>query len=165
MTMKVKNKMVVAIEYSISDTEGSIIDSNKGFSPLEYLHGGANLVPAVEAALEGLSVGDEKQISVKAAEAYGIYNPSLVTEIQRSDVEDGHALQKGDSATIADGREGVVIETSVRTVTIDVNHPLAGEDLSYNVKIISIRQAREEEYLKGEPLPEFFGCGNVPGCC
>ena len=147
--MKIAKDMVVAIEYTIRDQEGDVVDSSDGRQPLVYLHGYRQIVPGVEAAIEGLEAGHALEIEVPPAGAYGDRDPGAVVVVPREAFPDGEDLEPGTMfrAYRSDGRPLVfsVIEASREVVVVDANHPLAGKTLRVAVAVLSVRPATEDE--------------------
>ncbi len=152
----------VEIHYTLTNSKGDIVDSSRNASPLPYLHGHENLVPGLEKALEGKKVGDVIQVSVSPDEGYGERSPALTQSVPRSmfqfdgDIEVGMRFE----AEAAHGIELVtVVAVDDDMVTIDANHPLAGETLNFDVEIMSVRDATAEEMEHGHVHGE-GGCGH-----
>ncbi|AEE15680.1 FKBP-type peptidyl-prolyl cis-trans isomerase [Treponema brennaborense] len=163
--MTIAKDKVVSIEYTLKDSEGEILDSSEGMGPLDYIHGHQNLIPGLERELDGKKAGDELSVTVEAADGYGEYNQELVVEVPKSQFEDGVTIEEGMQfeASSPDGNRVVtVIEVTDEKVTIDANHPLAGEKLFFTVKITGVRDATEEELAHG--LHEECGCGCGGDC-
>jgi len=157
---------VYSIEYTVKNSKGEVVDSNKGQAPLEFIAGKGQIIPGLEKEIEKMEVGEEKTITVPAKEAYGEYNPEMVEELPREQFQ-GIELQKGmtlygqtpDGQTIA----VIVKDFDDKKVVIDYNHPLAGEDLTFDVKVVSKREATPEESLTGQVGGGHCGSGNC-GC-
>jgi FKBP-type peptidyl-prolyl cis-trans isomerase SlyD len=163
--MKVENNKVVNIHYSATDIDGNIVDSNEEFAPLEYLHGYNNILAAVEAALDGLTTGQETQVTLTPAEAFGEYDTAKLMKVSHAVFPVGaEELQSGDIVESSDGKELLVKSVNETTITLEGNHPLAGKSLNFWVKVISIREATEGELQQGHPLLEQNeSCAS--GCC
>ena len=163
MAIKAENS-VVGLEYELTEAgQNEVIDSNKGGAPLEFIMGKGQLIPGLEKALVGMSEGDEQTITVPAAEAYGERDDSAVEELPKEQFE-GIDLQKGMSL-YGQGQQGETIQVTVvdfddNTVKVDFNHPLAGKDLEFKVKIASERDATADEAATGQ-----VGGGCADGNC
>jgi len=159
--VKVEKNKVVSLDFTLWDAEGEVIDSSEGGEPLEYLHGHLNLVPGLEKALDGKVVGDSFKITVPAAEAFGERDEDLVQVLPRSDFPEELELMPGMQfeAEDEDGNTIVTI-TAVdgEEITVDSNPEFAGMDLTYEVKVVEIREATEEEIEHGHVHGE--GCGH-----
>jgi FKBP-type peptidyl-prolyl cis-trans isomerase SlyD len=165
MDMTISKDSVVTIEYTLTDDQNEVLDSSEGMGPLEYLHGHNNLIPGLEKELEGKKAGDSFKTTVPPAEAYGEFQKELVVEVDRSQFPDDVEITEGMQFE-AGGPDGshVVTVTAVndKKVTVDANHPLAGETLHFDVKVVSIREATEEEKENG--LDQGCGCGCGDDC-
>ncbi|MDR2095062.1 MAG: peptidylprolyl isomerase [Treponema sp.] len=165
--MNITKNLVVSIGYTLKDADNRIIDSAPVSDPLVYLHGYENIIPGLEKALEGKTVGDTFDIIIPASEAYGEWNESLVTELPL-DRFDGEQVEEGMRfQTQTDtGCQVVVTVTGVSNgmVTIDGNHPLAGMELNFNVTVAGIREADPEELAHGHIHAPCGDCGGEGGC-
>jgi FKBP-type peptidyl-prolyl cis-trans isomerase SlyD len=166
MAIKAENS-VVGIEYELTEAgKSDILDSNKGSLPLEFITGKEQIIPGLERQLVGLKEGEEASILVKAEEAYGLRDDSVVQTLPKEQFA-GIELEKGMSL-YGQGQNGETIQVTVvdfdeNSVTVDFNHPLAGKDLMFNVKVISERDATEQEAVTGHV--EKGGCeGGSCGC-
>lgn len=149
--MQVANDKVITIDYTLTDQEGEVLDSSKEQGPLTYLHGAGNIIPGLEAALEGKSAGDQLKVTIEPEEAYGLRDDALVQAIPRAnfpddDIEIGMRFR-------AEGHGGsrifTVVEVNDDEVTVDANHPLAGQKLSFDVTVVKVRDATAEELSHG----------------
>lgn len=151
--MQIADKAVVSIDYTLRNDEGEILDSSEGAQPLAYLHGAANIIPGLEQALLGKKAGDELEVSVEPEDAYGEFSLELVATLERSMFEGVDELLPGMQfhASAPDGGMQVVTVRDVDgdQVTVDGNHPLAGQRLHFKVKVVSVREATAEELDHG----------------
>lgn len=151
--MQIADKAVVSIDYTLRNDEGEILDSSEGAQPLAYLHGAANIIPGLEQALLGKKAGDELEVSVEPEDAYGEFSLELVATLERSMFEGVEELLPGMQfhASAPDGGMQVVTVRDVDgdQVTVDGNHPLAGQRLHFKVKVVSVREATAEELDHG----------------
>ena len=149
--MIIEKDRVVSIDYTLRDNNGNLIDSSEGSDPLEYLHGNGNIIPGLEKALAGKKAGDKLTCSIAAADAYGERDDSLIFKVNKSEFE-GADIEVGMQFE-AHGEEGAQIVTvegiEGEEVTIDANHPLAGETLNFDVKVVDVREATSEELEHG----------------
>lgn len=140
MTM-IGNGSKVSIHYTLT-VDDEIIDSSEGHEPLEYVHGEGEIVPGLENALIGLVAGDKRQVVVAPDQGYGVANPDAVQEIDLEAFADDEGLEVGAVISVEtdDGYtfDAVVTEISETTVTLDLNHPLAGKTLNFDVVIVSV---------------------------
>ena len=151
--MKVGKDKVVLMHYTLKNDAGDVIDSSDGADPLPFLQGHGNIIPGLESALEGSKVGDKLEVSIKPEEGYGVRMKDAIQEIPSSalkgvdEVKVGMQLQSQDQ----DGNAFLVNVTKIEDdkITVDANHPLAGETLHFSVSIESIRKAEAEELSHG----------------
>lgn len=132
----------VSLEYTLKLNDKDVVESNVGGEPMTYVHGSQEIVPGLEKALEGMSVGEKKHIAVKPADAYGEVDRKAIQEVKKSLVPE-HAWKVG-AELEARGPEGQslfphVTEVKADSVVLDFNHPLAGKTLYFDVKILDIR--------------------------
>jgi FKBP-type peptidyl-prolyl cis-trans isomerase SlyD len=150
--MRIESNSVVTLHYTLKDNDGNIIDQSDDGSFL-YLHGAMNIIPGLENALTGKSAGDEVSVKVSPEEGYGVKDPERIQEVPKEMFENSDEIAVGTQfhAQSPDGGAIVVTVTGVKedVVVIDGNHALAGVDLNFDVKVIDVRQASEEEMAHG----------------
>ncbi|AHK15212.1 MAG: peptidylprolyl isomerase [Thalassolituus sp.] len=151
--MTIAQHKVVTIHYKVVDVaSGEVIDSSEGGAPMTYLHGFQNIIPGLEQALEGKVVGDEFEVQVEPADAYGEYSDERIQQVPVAAFEGVEQVEPGMAFT-AQTEHGPInlIVTAVEEdiVTVDANHPLAGKALAFSVKVESVRDASEEELAHG----------------
>jgi len=150
--MTISENSVASIHYTLTDGEGKVIDTSEGQEPLAYLHGAGNIIPGLEKALLGKSVGDKFTVTIPAAEAYGVRDDSMVQELPSNMFSGIDNIEVG-MEFHAETEHGlqVVTVTNVEgdNVTIDGNHPLAGVDLTFDVEVAEVRPASAEELEHG----------------
>ncbi|WP_040810350.1 FKBP-type peptidyl-prolyl cis-trans isomerase [Nocardia concava] len=153
--MSIAADKVVSIEYTLTDDDGEVLDTSVGDEPLVYLHGAENIVEGLEKALDGKQPGDEIEVVVEPEEGYGDYLVELVSTVDRAAFDGVDELEVGMEfeAEAPDGESQIVVVRAVDgdEVTIDANHPLAGQRLHFKVKVIDIRDATEDELAHGHP--------------
>ena len=151
--MQIAAHKVVTIDYTLTDDAGQVIDSSEGGEPLAYIQGIGNIIPGLEAALEGKKAGDSLKVSIAPAEGYGERDDSLKQAVPRQMFETPEEIQVGMQfhTMTEDGNVMVVtvVETSAETVTVDANHPLAGQNLNFDVTVKDVREATSEELEHG----------------
>ncbi len=150
--MQIAKDTVVSIDYTLKDDDGSVLDSSEGKQPLSYLHGSGNIIPGLEQALEGKAPGDELNVRVEPADAYGERREELQQAVPKNLFEGVDELQPGMQFQ-AQGDGGTQIVTVVDVeddqVTVDANHPMAGVALNFDVKVVDVRDATDEEREHG----------------
>jgi FKBP-type peptidyl-prolyl cis-trans isomerase SlyD len=153
MSVLIGENSVVSLNYTLTDDAGKVLDSSDGTKPMVYLHGAGNIVPGLEKALVGKTEGDSFKVRVEPAEAYGEVVPNGVKTIERSAFEGVDVVEVGMAfqAQAPDGSEQHIMVTKVEgdDVTIDINHPLAGVALNFDINILSVREATKEELDHG----------------
>jgi FKBP-type peptidyl-prolyl cis-trans isomerase SlyD len=147
----IQKDQVVSFHYTLTDEQGNVIDKSEG-TPLVYLHGHHNIIPGLENALVGKTVGEKLTVNVAPADGYGEYQPELVQEVPRQmfqgvdNIEAGMQFQ----AQTDDGIQVVIVkDVTADAVIVDANHPLAGQALTFDVEIVEIRAASSEELAHG----------------
>lgn len=159
--MKIANDLAVAIHYTLTDESGETIDSSAGAEPLTYLQGHANIIPGLERELEGCVVGDKKVVVVQPADGYGEHDENLVQAVPREMFSGVDSIEVGMEFQVQgpQGEQFVeVTEVSEETITVDGNHVLAGKVLKFDVEVVEVRAATEEELEHGHIHGE--GCSH-----
>jgi FKBP-type peptidyl-prolyl cis-trans isomerase SlyD len=151
--MTISQHKVVSIHYKVVDVANAEeIDSSEGGEPMTYLHGASNIIPGLEQALEGKGIGDEIEVTVEPADAYGEYSEDRIQQVPMEAFEEMEKVEPGMMVTAQsdDGQINLMVtEVDETTVTVDANHPLAGKSLSFDVKVEAVRDASEEEISHG----------------
>lgn len=151
--MNIESKKVATIHYTLKNDAGETLDSSREREPLAYIQGIGNIIPGLEKALEGKAEGDNVEVTIKPEEGYGERNEQLIQSIPKTQFEQGVDLKPGMQVQgqTEDGRVQVFTITDVadEAVTIDGNHPLAGETLHFNVDVVDVRDAEAEELDHG----------------
>jgi FKBP-type peptidyl-prolyl cis-trans isomerase SlyD len=151
--MTIAQHKVVSIHYKVVDVaSGETIDSSEGGAPMTYLHGAQNIIPGLEAALEGKQVGDEFEVTIEAADAYGEYSEDRVQQVPREAFTGVEQIEPGMAFTAQTAQGPInLIVTGVEEdiITVDANHPLAGKSLAFSVSVATVRDASEEELSHG----------------
>ena len=150
--MQIQSNSVVTLHYTLKDNDGNIIDQSDDGSFL-YMHGAMNIIPGLENALAGKSAGDEISVKVSPEEGYGVKDDARIQEVPKDMFDSADEIQVGVQFH-AQGPDGsavvvTVIEVKDDAVVIDANHALAGVDLNFEVKIVDVREATEEEVEHG----------------
>lgn len=150
--MQIANDVVASIEYTLTDDQGTVIDSSAGGEPLAYLHGAGNIIPGLEDALEGKVVGDAFKISILPADGYGEKNDDMQQVVPKEMFQGVDTIEVGMQfhAETDHGMQAItVVAVEGDTVTVDGNHPLAGQTLHFDVKVLEVRAATAEELEHG----------------
>lgn len=165
------NNNVYSVEYSVKKvSNGEEVDSNVGGAPLEFITGKGQMIAGFDKEVSSMEAGEEKSFTLSSEEAYGEYKEDMIQEVPRTQFE-GIDLEEGMSlyGQTPDGQTVMVTVKSFddENVKIDHNHPLAGEDIMFNVKVISKREATADEVLSGVVGGKAEGetcCGSGCGC-
>ncbi|MGI2096284.1 peptidylprolyl isomerase [Shewanella glacialipiscicola] len=172
--MKITQHSAVTIHYRLSDEEGRLLEDSFDSEPMLYLHGTENLIPGLEAALEGKTKGEKLDVTISAEEAYGPYHDGLRQAVPLEafgDIEDIVPGMRFIAETEMGQRPVQVMEVKDDVVIVDGNHPLAGQALNFSVEIIDVREGSAEEIAHGH-IHAKGGCGSHGhdhdhggGCC
>ena len=150
--MQVAKDKVISIEYTLTDAQGTELDTSRGRSPFAYIHGTGNIIPGLEAALEGKAPGDQVNAVIPPEKGYGARDEGLVQELARSQFDTEDDIQVGmqfHAMSESGPRVVTVVGVNADNVTIDGNHPLAGVTLHFDVTVKEIRDATSEELSHG----------------
>ena len=155
MSVTIEKDRVVKLAYRLLDTSGRLLEERSPENPYEYMQGRGQIVTPVERALEGKTAGFTASVLVNPREGYGDYDPSLVVDIPRANFPAGVEL-KADMKFNTYGMDGQPLSvrvTEIRrdVVTVDGNHPLAGLDLVFEVRVLDVRAASNDEIETGRP--------------
>ena len=150
----VVDNMVVSMDYILRLENDRVIDQSGEDDPLEYIQGAGKIIPGLENALYGMTIGDEKDVKVTPNNGYGERDPDDVVEVPRDTFPESVDLTIGKPLLMKDSETGeslraYVVESNNESVKLDFNHPLAGKTLNFNVKIVGLREATSEELSHG----------------
>lgn len=150
--MKIEDNKVVQIHYHLTDSDGNVLDSSEGREPLAYIHGVGNIIIGLEKQLAGKSAGDKVKAVVEPAEGYGERDDNLMQKVPKSGFQGDEELQVGMQVQVGT-EQGTAIASVAKIegedVTLDVNHPLAGVTLNFDVDVVDVRDASKEELDHG----------------
>jgi len=150
--MEIAERRVATFHYTLTNDAGDVIDKSPADAPLAYLHGAGNIVPGLEKALAGKKAGDSLTAKVAPEEGYGPRHEGLIQSVPRSAFEGVDSVQPGMQFE-ARTQQGPLLVTVTRVepeqVIVDGNHPLAGQQLNFDVKVAEVREASEEELDNG----------------
>jgi FKBP-type peptidyl-prolyl cis-trans isomerase SlyD len=148
----VQNGVVVSMEYTLK-IDGEVIDSSEGHDPLEFLTGYGNIIPGLENEMIGMKVGDSKDVVVAPADGYGEYDENAFMDVPKGQFPKDMPVEEGLELTVRDdsgqGRYARIESVEGETVRLNFNHPLAGDELHFNVKVVSLREPTAEELEHG----------------
>lgn len=152
----VKDGLMISLDYTLKSPDGKVIETSKGREPLRYIHGQKMMIPGLEKELTGMKVGGAKHVTVKPEDGYGKIDPNAVREIPKEQVP-ANALKVG--AVLAsqepDGsiKPMTVKQIKEKTVLMDMNHPMAGKTLVFDVKVVDIQPAPKPSSAPPQQAP------------
>lgn len=150
--MKITKNHAVSFDYEVRNSRSEVLDSSSHGGPMAYVHGYTSIIPGLEKALEGKVAGDELSVVVPPVEAYGLRDEKRMGKVDRSIFPEGTEIKPGMRfrATSEHGADNVVVVgIDGDTITVDANHPLAGETLTFNVTVRDVRPATPDEIAHG----------------
>jgi FKBP-type peptidyl-prolyl cis-trans isomerase SlyD len=151
--MNIENRKVVSFHYTLKNDQGEEIESSQERGqPMVYLHGAGNIIPGLEKAMRGKVAGDQFEVTVEPAEAYGERNDSAVQRISAKHFGAGQRLEPGQLVmlnTQQGPRQVTVLKVGRFNIDVDANHPLAGQSLTFDVEVTDVRDATAEEISHG----------------
>lgn len=150
--LTVQDNIVVAMDY-VLNVDGELLEKTESNHPVEFIQGSGQIIPGLEREMSGMRIGDSKEVDVTPEDGYGVLDEDAYAEIPREEfpadipVEQGVAILLRDED--GDEQEAHIIEIKENLVRLNLNHPLAGKDLHFEVKVVALREASEEEILHG----------------
>jgi FKBP-type peptidyl-prolyl cis-trans isomerase SlyD len=148
----VQKGVVVSMEYSLK-IDGEVIDSSEGQDPLEFLAGHSNIISGLEREMLGMKVGDSKDVVVPPKDGYGEYNEEAFLDVPSKQFPQDMKVEEGLELTVRDdsgqARYARIESVEGETVRLNFNHPLAGDELHFNVKVVNLREPTSEELDHG----------------
>jgi FKBP-type peptidyl-prolyl cis-trans isomerase SlyD len=160
---KIEQNSVVSLDYTLK-VDGGVVDTSEGSEPIEFIQGQGQIISGLENELYGMAIGDSKDVVVSPSQGYGEIDSEAFADIPRGEfpanipLEEGVALQLKDQ----DGNvlEAHIVEAGEKTVRLNFNHPLAGKELHFSVKVVGIREASDEEISHGHVHHHEHGDGH-----
>ncbi|MFT6221792.1 MAG: FKBP-type peptidyl-prolyl cis-trans isomerase SlyD [Candidatus Endobugula sp.] len=158
--MQISKDLVASIHYTLKNADGDVLDTSEGQEPLHYVHGAQNIVPGLEKELDGKTTGDKLSVTVEPIDGYGEYNPGLIQELPKDmfagveNIEVGMEFQ----TQTPEGDMQIIEVKSIDgdKITVDGNHPMAGQTLHFDVEVTDVREATADELEHGHVHSE--GC-------
>lgn len=150
----VADEQVVSLEFVMRLDDGQVVGQTPEGEPLQFLQGQGEILPGLEAALYGMEIGEEKQIEVSATDGFGEYDPEDFAEVPRDSIPDDVDVAVGEGLLLRDSEseevyQAIIAEIGPDLVKLDFNHPLAGNALLFDLKVVGIRPASAEELSHG----------------
>ena len=150
--LKIEDGQVVSMEYTLQ-VDGEVVDTSAGREPLEFIQGIGNIIPGLERELYGMVIGDNKKVTIAAADAYGDLDPDAFVEVPRGEFPDDIPVEKGIEIQVRDESNNPMYARidafTDEMIKLDFNHPLAGKTLNFDVTIVALRGASPEELDHG----------------
>lgn len=153
--MKIEDGCLIELEYELRNSKGEVIESSTAETLMTYLHGNEEIPPKLEKQLAGRDVGEKVVVTLAPVDAYGEFNPDGIVAVPRSEFPEDAEIVPGDWVSIeVSGEEGEeskgememrVVEIAPEAITLDANHPLAGEEITFDLKVASVRKAEQPE--------------------
>jgi FKBP-type peptidyl-prolyl cis-trans isomerase SlyD len=161
----IEKNVVVTLDYSL-EVNGQEIDQG----PIQFIHGHGNIIPGLENEIEGMKLGEQKEVFLQAKDAYGEYDPDLEFDVNRDSFPADFEIKLGQPMRMQDGEghifTGVATAITDQSVRMNLNHPLAGQDLLFKTEVVDLRPATEEEIQRGSLASGCSGCssGDCSSC-
>ena len=146
--MEITKNKVASIHYTLKNIKGDVLDSSVGQQPLTYLHGAGNLIPGMEEGLEGKVAGNKFELNIAPEKGYGERHEKLIQKVPRANFPN-QGVEVGMQFRTNTGSVVTVTHIGLEQITVDGNHPLAGERLNFSVEVMEVRNATEEEISHG----------------
>jgi len=151
-TETVKDGQVVSMEYTLR-VDGEVLDSSEGTEPLQFLAGHGNIIPGLEREMIGMKIGESKDVVVAPADGYGVFDEEDYMDVPRKEFPSNMPIKEGTEMHVSDNqgesRYARIDSFSDETVRLNLNHPLAGMELHFNVKVVGLREPTTEELDHG----------------
>ncbi len=150
--MKIEDGKVAMIHYSLKNESGETIDSTQNAQPMGYLHGHNNLMPGLEKALNGKDEGEKFAVSLAPEDAFGPHDDKHVRQIPKDQFDNLDELKVGMHLQVKSPQGSQIVTVKAVTeenVTVDFNHPLAGQTLHFDIEVLEVRDATAEELEHG----------------
>ncbi len=148
----VQDGLVVSMDYKLT-VDGEVLDTSDDAGPLQFLAGYDNIVPGLEREMIGMKIGESKEVVVKAEDGYGEFDEAAFIEVPRTEFPEDIKLEEGMELYLTDEDDqpqaAYVIGFDDKTVQLDLNHPLAGAELHFNVTMVALREPTDEELDHG----------------
>lgn len=159
--MKIKNGCIVELTYQLKDEDGAVVEQSSEAEPMSYLHGYGEIPPGLEQKLAGVEAGAEFEVTLAPGEAFGDYDPEKILAVPRDQFPADAEIVPGDTITVSvaddddpDAETGEmdtrVVEISPDAIVLDANHPYAGKQMTFDLRVLSVRAASEEELAEHE---------------
>lgn len=145
-------RRVFAINYTLKGSDGTILDASELGQPLPFLEGAGQIIPALETEIKNLTQGQKKTVNLMAKDAYGLPEEKMKMDVPKADLAHIQDLKVGTFLQLDLGEQTKVVRVTrmdEATITLDGNHPLAGQDLTFEIEMVQVRDATQEELAHG----------------
>jgi len=150
--MNIRDDLVVSLDYTLK-VDGALIDTSENSQPIQFIQGQGHVIPGLERQLYGMTIGESKLLVIPPAEGYGEIDDDAYTNVTRSQFPSDIPLEIGVALQLRDQRgeelNATIAEINQETVRLNFNHPLAGKELNFSVKVVDLREATQEEMDHG----------------
>jgi len=150
--MQIAEHTIVRFHYDLADEAGQPIESSREREPMAILYGAGNVIPGIEKAIEGRRAGERLQVTVPPAEGYGERRDGLTQRVPKKFFNEARKLRPGDSTVLGSNqgpRVVTVLKIGETVIDVDLNHPMAGRTLCFDIEIMEVREASAEEIAHG----------------
>jgi FKBP-type peptidyl-prolyl cis-trans isomerase SlyD len=149
---KIEDGVVVTLDYTLT-VEGEVVDSSEEDEPIQFIQGQEHIIPGLERELYGLKIGDDKQVTLSPQDGYGEIEPEAGMDVPRGEFPPEIPLEIGTGLQLKT-QEGEIVNARIASITpdsvrLDFNHQLAGKELQFDVKVVDLRQATDQEIAHG----------------
>jgi FKBP-type peptidyl-prolyl cis-trans isomerase SlyD len=149
---QVQNDVVVSLDYTLT-VDGVVVDSSEETGPIQFIQGNGEIIPGLEREIQGMKLAETRSVTIPPGEAYGDVDPEAVVDIPRSDFPTDLPVEPGTEIEVRDNQgnsmDARVVDVKPDSITLDFNHPLAGKQLDFYVKVVSLRDSTDEERAHG----------------
>ncbi len=147
--MQISDKHVVSMNYTLKDDQGNVLDTSENRDPLKFIVGAGMIIPGLEKELQGKEKGDTLSVTLQPKDGYGEYDEAQMVDVPKTQFQEGIDIKAGMQVQAQNPEGGVQIltvkEIKGDNVTLDANHPLAGQTLHFDIQIDDVREATHEE--------------------
>lgn len=165
--MEIAREKMVTVEYTLTNDAGEVLDTSKNRAPLSYIHGIGGMIPGFESALEGKKEGDKFSFDVSPRDGYGEHDASLLFSVPKDRFADGDKLALGMRFQVQTPNGAAIMavhQINDDTVVLDANHPLAGATLHFDVEVLGVRDATDEEIRQATYAGSGCSCDSGSSC-
>ncbi len=149
---EVQKDIVVSLDYTLK-VDGELIDSSEETGPIQFIQGNGEIIPGLEIKIEGMKMDETRDLRIAPGDAYGDLDPEAVIDVPLSDLPQDMPIEPGTEIEVRDedgnSMDARILAVKSELVTLDFNHPLAGKELDFHVKVVGLRNSTEEERLHG----------------